>query len=146
MSLAENKKAFFDYQILEKFEAGLELRGFEVKAIRAGKAALAGAYVKIYNNEGWLVGASIHPFQKKNAPQDYDENRSRRLLLHKNEIKHLIGKSREKGLTIVPIKLYNKGGKIKIEIGIARGKTKSDKREKIKQRDSKREINRRLKS
>jgi len=146
MILLENKKAFFDYQILEKFEAGIELEGFEVKALRAQKGALSGAYVKIYNNEAWLVGASISPFQEKNTPPGYDKERPRRLLLKKKEINYLLGKSQEKGLTIVPLKLYNKGNLLKIEIGVAKSKKQFDKREIIKKRETEREIQRKLKT
>ena len=142
MALVENRKAYFNYEILETLEAGLELKGFEVKAIVSGKMSLAGARVKIYNNEAWLVSASIAPYQQNNVPEEYDQERPRRLLLHKDQIAHLLGVSQEKGLTIVPIKLYNKNNKIKIEIAIGRGKKKQDKRESIKKREAKREMRR----
>lgn len=142
---AANDKARFDYEILETFEAGLELRGHEVKAIRNGRASIKGTYVRILGNEAWLLGANIAPYQSGNAPADYDSQRSRKLLLKKSELKYLIGKSQERGLTLVPIKLYDKSGLIKLEIGIARGKKKYDKRETIKKREAERVIRRKLK-
>ncbi len=139
---AHNKKATFDYEILEKFEAGIELKGHEVKAIKAGKVSLTGAYVKEFGNELFLLGALVSPYQPSNVPKDYKEQRDRKLLLTKKELNYLIGKLNEKGLTIVPIKLYNKGGKVKLEIGVARGKKKYDKRETIKKRDVERRLRR----
>ncbi|MEK9183931.1 MAG: SsrA-binding protein SmpB [Patescibacteria group bacterium] len=130
-----NKKAYFNYEILETYEAGIELKGFEVKAIKTGKASIVGSFVIVKNNEAWLLNADIPPYQPANTPPDYDPKRTRRLLLKKEEIKELIGKTHENGLTIVPLKLYNKNGKIKIEIGIGRGKKKTDKRETIKKRE-----------
>lgn len=145
-ALIENKKAFFDYEILEKFEAGLELLGFEVKALRNKQGSLLGARVIIRGGEAYVIGMEIPPYQPKNTPPDYDPQRTRKLLLKKDEIKYLLGKSEERGLTIVPIRVYNKGRVIKTEIGVARGKKKYDKREKIKKRESKRKIERELKS
>ena len=142
---AENPKANFDYQILETLEAGLVLNGQEVKAIKNGKCSIKGAYVKILGGEAWLLGATIPPYQSKNAPPDYDEQRNRKLLLKKKELNRLIGKSREAGLTLVPIKLYNKNGLIKLELGIGKGKKKADKRGKIIERETKRKIQRALK-
>jgi SsrA-binding protein len=139
---AQNKKATFDYEILEKFEAGIELKGHEVKAIKAGKVSLTGAYVKEFGNELFLLGALVSPYQPRNVPKDYQEQRDRKLLLTKKELNYLAGKLNEKGLTIVPIKLYNKGGKVKLEIGVARGKKKYDKRETIKKRDVERRLRR----
>ena len=139
---AQNKKAAFDYEILEKFEAGIELKGHEVKAIKSGKVSLTGSYVKVLGNEIFLLGALVSPYQPNNVPKDYEEQRDRKLLLTKKEINYLIGKQKERGLTIVPIKLYNKGGKVKLEIGVARGKKKYDKREKIKKRDVERRLRR----
>lgn len=145
MAVVENKKARFDYHILERFEAGIVLLGHETKAVRAGKASIVGSYVKIYNEEAWLVGAQISPYQEKNVPPDYDQNRPRKLLLHKKEIAVLVGKTQEKNLTLVPLKLYNKGRRIKIEIALAKSKKAPDKRETIKKRDLEREVGRRLK-
>ena len=144
--LAENKKAYFDYEILEKFEAGLVLIGTEVKSIRNGRMSIKGAYVILKNGEPILIGANIPPYQPKNAPSDYDPERLRKLLLNKDEIKKLIGKTNQKGLTLKPLKVYAKNGKIKLEFGIAKGKKKSDKRESIKKRESQKDIDRALKA
>ncbi len=137
---AVNRRAFFDYDILKTYEAGIELFGFEVKAIKAGRINLAGAYVVIKNNEARLLNAAIAPYQVKNTPTGYDEMRSRRLLLHKAEIKELIGKSAQKGLTLVPLRVYSKKSLVKLEFAIARHKKKHDKRETIKAREAEREI------
>jgi len=145
MAVVENKKARFDYQILERFEAGIVLSGHEAKAVHVGKASIVGSYVKIYNKEAWLVGAQISPYQEKNVPPGYDQNRARKLLLHKKEIAVLVGKVQEKSLTLVPLKLYNKGRRVKIEIALAKSKKAPDKREAIKKRDLEREVGRRLK-
>ena len=139
---AHNKKATFDYEILEKFEAGIELKGHEVKAIKAGKVSLTGAYVKEFGGELFLLGALVSPYQPSNVPKDYKEQRDRKLLVTKKELNYLVGKLNEKGLTVVPIKLYNKGSKVKLEIGVARGKKKYDKREAIKKRDVERRLRR----
>jgi SsrA-binding protein len=144
-SLAENKKAFFNYEILEKFEAGMALNGQEVKSIKTRGISLAGSYVVIKGGETFWVGAKIPPYQPKNAPSNYQEERSRKLLLQKKEIQYLIGKSQEKGLTLIPLKLYTKAGKIKLEFGIGKGKKKFDKREAIKKRDIERDIRRAFK-
>ena len=143
--LAQNKKAYFDYEIVETFEAGIVLIGQEVKAIKTGHISLKGAYVVIKDNELFLIGANIPPYQPKNAPKDYQPERSRKLLLTKSEIKHLIGKSRQKGLTLIPLKVYTKRGNIKLEFGIGRGKKKYDKRETMKKREFDREKARTLK-
>jgi len=148
---SENKKAYFNYQILEKFEAGISLIGQEVKAIKMGRINLAGSYVVLRNEEVFLIGANIPPYQPKNAPPDYNPERLRKLLLKKSEIKYLIGKVKEKGLTLIPLKVYtNKGkmtsGRIKLEFGIAKGKRKFDKRELIKKREMDKEIRKELKS
>ncbi len=139
-----NKRAYFDYEFLENYEAGIELFGFEVKSIRNGRINLAGTYVVIRNNEAWLLNADIPPYQPANMPKDYDSKRTRRLLLKKSEIKNLIGRIQEKGLTLMPLKVYTKRGKIKIEIGLAKSRKKRDKREMIKKRDIEREIGRNL--
>lgn len=142
--ITTNKRAYFDYNILETFEAGIEFFGFEVKSIRAGRINLAGSYVLIRGNQAWLLNADIPPYQPKNAPQDYDSKRTRRLLLKKSEIKNLIGRIQEKGLTLLPLKVYTKNRKIKLEIGLAKSRKKADKRELIKKRDIEREISRKL--
>lgn len=144
-ALLENKKAYFDFEVLEKLEAGLELRGFEVKSLRQGRGSILGSRAIIRGEEAYIVGMDIPPYQPKNAPADYEPQRTRRLLLQKSEIKYLIGKAEERGLTIIPIKVYTKGPRIKIEIAVVRGKKKYDKREKIKERDTKRKIERTLK-
>ncbi len=142
MIIATNKRAYFDYQILETYEAGVELLGFEVKSIKTGRINLAGSYAVIKDNQIWLLNADIPPYQPKNMPKDYDSKRTRRLLLKKSEIKNLIGRTQEKGLTLVPLKVYTKSktGKIKIEIGLAKSRRKADKRELIKKREAEREI------
>jgi len=142
--LADNKKARFDYEILEEFEAGIVLNGQEVKSIRKGNISLKGSYVVIRGGEPYLIGANIPPYQPKNASPDYDPERSRKLLLNKKEIDHLVGKAEERGLTLIPLKVYAKYARIKLEFGIGKGKKKSDKRETIKKRDTDREIKREL--
>jgi len=143
--LSENKKAYFTYQILEKFEAGIALNGQEVKSIKLGRISLMGSYVVIRNGEVYLIGANVPAYQPKNAPADYDPQRSRKLLLRKKEINYLIGKSQQKGLTMIPLKVYTNNGKIKIEFGIGKGKKKFDKRETIKKRETEKEMKRELK-
>ena len=138
--ITENKKAYFSYAILEKFEAGLVLIGQEVKSIRSGRINLAGSYVMIKDEEVYLIGCNVPPYQPKNAPLDYNPGRSRKLLLKKSEIKYLIGKTKQKGLTLVPLKVYTKKRRIKLEFGIAKGKRKIDKRETIKKRETAREM------
>ncbi|MCK4474008.1 SsrA-binding protein SmpB [Candidatus Parcubacteria bacterium] len=133
--LAQNKKAYYDYEILETLEAGIVLIGQEVKAIKTGHIGLKGCFVMFKNQELFLIGANIPPYQPKNAPKDYEPERPRKLLLKKTEIKSLIGKTKQKGLTLIPLKVYTKRGKIKLLFGLARGKKKIDKREKIKKRD-----------
>lgn len=142
MALAENKRAYFDYDILETYEAGIVLFGYEVKSIKNGKINLSGAHVIIRDEEAWLLNADVPPYQPKNTPTDYDSKRTRRLLLNKKEIASLIGKTHEKGLTLVPLKAYIKGQKIKVEIGLARSKKKSDKREALKKKDIEKEMRR----
>ena len=142
--LAENKRANFDYELLETYEAGLVLYGHEVKAIRTGHVSLIGSYAVNKGNEFYLINALISPYQSANTAKDYDPQRSRKLLLKKSEIKSLIGKSRVKGLTLVPVKLYTKKSRIKLEFAVAKSKKKIDKREKIRKRDIEREIGRKL--
>ena len=143
---AENKKAYFNYEILEKITAGIELLGFEVKAIKAGRMSLDGSYAVIRGDEAFLIGSGVVSLQPKNTPKDYDERRNRKLLLTKKEIAYLAGKEKQNGLTIVALSVYNIGRKIKVELGLAKGKKNSDKRESIKKRDSDREIRRTLKN
>lgn len=146
MSLIDNKRATFDYHILETLEAGLELLGFEVKSLRAGYGSLKGARVVARGGEAYLVGATIPPWQAANAPKSYDPERTRRLLLSAKEIARVAAAEGEKGLTIIPIAVYNKDRRLKLEIAIARGKQKQDKRETIKKRDTERDIRRTLKT
>lgn len=149
--ISENKKAYFNYTILEKFEAGISLTGQEVKSLKTRGINLAGSYVILKQStlgetpEVFWIGANIHPYQPKNSPADYNPERSRKLLLKKSEIKELIGKSKQKGLTLIPLKLYTKKRKIKLEFAIAKKKKKFDKRELIKKRDMAREIQMTLK-
>lgn len=145
MSLIFNKKATFDYEILEKFEAGVEFLGFEVKSVQMKRGSLEGARVIVRGGEAFLIGASIPAFQPKNAPKSYEADRTRRLLLKKSEITRLADAEGQKGLTVIPISMYNKDRKIKAEIAIVRGKKKYDKRETIKKRDTEREMAREFK-
>ncbi len=146
MSLIDNKKALFDYAILDELEAGIELFGFEVKSIRNGQGSLKGARVVARGGEAYLVGATIPPWQIANAPKTYDPERPRRLLLNQQEIANVASAEGQKGLTIVPISLYNRGRVVKLGIAIARGKKKADKRSTIQARDEKRRIERTLKT
>jgi SsrA-binding protein len=143
--LIQNKKAHFDYEILEKLTAGIELFGFEVKSLRDKKGSLEGAYVTVRGGEAYLMNTNIPPFQSNNTVKNYDPVRNRRLLLTKKEIATLSATESKKGLTIVPISVYNKGRKIKVEIATVRGKKQFDKRESTKQRETEREIRRTLK-
>ena len=140
-TLAQNKRAGFDYEILEKFQAGVELTGHEAKSIKMGRFDLAGAHAILRNDEIFLVGANIPSFQPGNAPQNYEPQRTRKLLLKRDEIKYLIGKT-QSGLTVVPLRGYTNRGFVKIEIALAKGRKKHDKREVIKKREVKREIRR----
>jgi SsrA-binding protein len=142
---AENRKARFNYEFLEKYETGIELLGTEVKSVRGGQMSLEGAFVIIRGGEAFLINANIPPYQAKNAPKDYDPLRNRKLLLTKKEIAELAGSEKNKSLTIVPISVYNKGRKIKVEIALVKGKKKFDKREILKKRDTDREIRREIK-
>lgn len=142
---SENKKAFYDYQVLEKFEAGLVLIGQEVKSIRQGRISLAGSYVIFNSNlEPSLIGTKIPAYQPQNAGADYNPERTRKLLLNKKEINYLSGKAKTKGFSLIPLKVYEKSGRIKLEFGLSKGKKKYDKKEKIKKRDTDREVEREL--
>lgn len=144
--IAQNKKVLFNYEVLEKFQAGIVLNGQEVKSIRGGRMNLSGSFVVMKNEEAWILGAHIPAYQPKNAPSDYSPERTRKLLLTKKEIKYLMGKNQQKGLTIVPLAVYNAKDRIKVEIALVKPKKKFDKREKIIKRETTREIERKMKS
>jgi SsrA-binding protein len=146
MSIVENRKAFHDYFIEEKFEAGLALEGWEVKAIRAGRAQLKEAYVVVRAGEIYLIGAHISPLPEASTHIKPDPTRTRKLLLHAEEIRKLIGKVERAGYALVPIDLHYSRGRIKLEAGLARGKKQYDKREAEKERDWKREQQRLLRT
>ena len=139
--VSTNKKARFEYFILETFEAGLALKGTEIKSVRNGQISLQEAYVRTNGEEIWLVGAHIAPYVHASAFQ-HDPKRDRKLLMHKREIRKLFDEVRIKGMTIVPIKVYLKDGKAKLEIGLAKGKKQYDKRDAIRERDIERESSR----
>ena len=144
---AENRKARFNYEILEKFQAGLVLLGNEVKSIKLGRIQIAGSYVVVRNGELFLIGSAIAPYQPNNTPAGYNPERSKKLLVQKKEINELMGKVKERGLTLVPLRVYDiPSGKIKLEFALAKGKKKWDKREALKKRDIDREIQRTLRS
>jgi SsrA-binding protein len=139
MSIVENRKAFHDYFIEERFEAGLSLTGWEVKAIRAGRAHLKEAYVVVKNGELVLIGAHISPLTTASTHVHTDPTRTRKLLLHREEINRLVGKVERAGYTLAPLDLHYKNGRVKIEIGLAKGKKQHDKRDTIKEREWARE-------
>ncbi len=134
-----NRRAFYDYQILERFEAGINLYGAEVKAIRLGHADLTGSFVKIIGSEAYLVNAKIFPYQYA-RPEGYDERRTRKLLLHKSEIIALKSKTEGANLAIVPLSLYTTKSFIKVELALGKGRKKFEKKEAIKKRDLEREL------
>ena len=142
--LADNRKAGHDYFLMDRFEAGIVLQGTEVKALRDGRASLAQAYAEVRNGEAWLVGAEIQPYGHGNIA-NHEPLRDRKLLLHRRELESLQGKVRERGLTVVPTRLYWKDGRAKVELAIARGKQIVDKRRDIAKRDAQRQIERALK-
>lgn len=146
MAYVTNKKARFDFEILKTYEAGAVLLGHEAKAVRAGKAKLEGAHVVVKGGKAELVGARISPYQEKNTDKHYDPDRARTLLLSKKELGELEKQSDQAGLTIIPFAWYNAGRNIKLEIALCRGRKKHDKREALKKRDTKREIDRILKT
>jgi SsrA-binding protein len=145
MTIASNRKAHFDYDILETLTAGIELLGFEVKSLRTHAANLESAYVTIRGGEAYLVQMSVPAYQPSNTPADYDPLRIRKLILTKPEIRKLADIELAQGLTIVPLKVYNKGRKMKVELAVVRGKKKFDKRESIKKRETDRDMRRTLK-
>jgi SsrA-binding protein len=141
--IAENRRARHDYHLLERYEAGLVLTGTEVKSLRDGKANLQRAFADVRGEEVWLVGANIAEYTQGNIA-NHDPDRDRKLLLHRREIASLIGKVREKGLTLIPTRLYWRDGRAKVEIAVARGKEVRDKRREIAKRDAGRQIERAL--
>jgi SsrA-binding protein len=146
MSIVANKKAYHDYFVEEKFEAGLALEGWEVKAIRAGRAQLKEAYVVVKNGEILLIGAHVTPLSTASTHVHADPTRTRKLLMHRKEISRLVGQVERAGYTLVPIDLHFSKGRIKLEIGLAKGKKQYDKRESEKQRDWNREKQRLLRN
>jgi SsrA-binding protein len=136
--IASNKKAFHDYFIVQKFEAGLALTGTEVKSLRAGRANLKDSYVTIKDGEAFLLGAHISPYTHGNL-ENHDPERTRKLLLHRKELEKLKKETTEKGLTVVPLRLYFKGARVKAEIAVVRGKKQYDKRDTEKKREADRE-------
>lgn len=144
-TLIDNRKAHFNYEVIEKYEAGIELFGFEVKSIKGGRAILAGAFAIVRGGEVFLMNMQIPPYQMGNTPLDYDPTRTRKLLLSKKQIKEIAPSDNMKGLTLVPLSLYSKGRLIKVELGVVKGKKNYDKRETIKKRDVEREIDREYK-
>ncbi|MDY7005962.1 MULTISPECIES: SsrA-binding protein SmpB [unclassified Okeania] len=143
--ISDNRQARFNYHIIETYEAGVALQGTEVKSIREGKVNLRDGYALIRNNEAWLLNVHISPYQKAGEFFNHEPRRSRRLLLHKQEIRKLIGKVEQQGLTLVPLRMYFKRGWVKVDIALAQGKKLYDKRETIKQRDDKRTMQRVMK-
>ncbi|OIO31099.1 SsrA-binding protein [Candidatus Nomurabacteria bacterium CG1_02_43_90] len=146
MALVQNKKIHFNYEILEQYEAGIELFGSEVKSLRAGHGSLEGSHVTVRGGEAYLIGATIQPYQVNNITKGYDATRNRRLLLTKEEIATLATQESKKGLTIVPVTVYNKARKLKVEIAVVRGKKTYDKRESIKKREADRDVMRDIKN
>ena len=141
LQIVNNKKARFEYEILDTFEAGIVLTGTEVKAIRMKKANIEDGYARVINGEIFVTGVNISQYEKGNR-FNHEPVHDRKLLLHKHEIKRLIGKLKEKGLTLIPIRMYFKNGKVKIQMGLGKGKAKYDKRKAIQKRDMDREMQR----
>ncbi|GIW67270.1 MAG: SsrA-binding protein [Candidatus Parcubacteria bacterium] len=145
MVLIQNREALRNYEILERFVAGIELKGFEVKALFSGKGSLKGAYVSYKGDELFLKNFNLPPYQSQNTPRDYEPTRDRKLLLHRKEINYLLNKIKQPGLTIVPLKIYNQNRLIKVEIALVKGLKKYEKREKIRKREFQRQKERILK-
>lgn len=143
--IADNRKARHDYQLLDRFEAGIVLTGTEVKSLRAGRVSLQQAYADVRGEEVWLVAAHIDEYEQGNV-QNHEPARDRKLLLHRKEIASLIGKVRERGLTLVPTRMYWKNGRVKVELALARGKEQRDKRRDIAKRDAERQMERALRA
>lgn len=143
--LIDNRKAHFNYEVIETYEAGIELFGHEVKSVKGGRAILAGSFALVRGGEVFLMNMQIPPYQVGNTPVGYDQTRTRRLLLSKKQIKELADEDKKKGLTLVPLSLYSKGRLVKVELAVVKGKKEFDKRETIKKRDTDREIRREYK-
>jgi SsrA-binding protein len=142
--IADNRRARHDYHLLERYEAGIALTGTVVKSLRAGRADLARAFADVRDGEVWVMGAQIDEYAEGNVA-NHEPDRDRKLLLHRREIDSLLGKTRERGLTLVPTRIYFKDGKVKVEVALARGKEQRDKRRDIADRDAKRQVERALK-
>lgn len=143
--IAENRKALFDYHIEERYEAGMVLQGWEVKALRQGKVQLTDGYVVIRDGELFIIGCQINPIRSTSTHVPAEAARTRKLLLNKDEIRRLVGKVEQKGFTLVPLNLHWKGGRVKCDIALAKGKAEHDKRDTIKDREGKREVERAMK-
>lgn len=146
MSIVENRRAHFDYHLEERFEAGMVLEGWEIKAVRAGQVQLSDGYVVIRDGELYLIGCRINALISASTHVNPEADRTKKLLMHKEEIRRLIGKVEQKGFTLVPLNLHYKGGRVKAEIALAKGKAEHDKRSTIKDREGKREVERAMKS
>lgn len=144
-TLATNSRAKFDYDILKTYEAGIVLTGQEVKSVRSGNVSLKGAYGALHGGELWLINAHIGPYKKAGRLADYDPTRTRKLLLRSREIKELIGKVQSQGLTLIPLSVYTRGRRLKVELGLGRGRKKYEKREVIKKRAIQKELRQALK-
>ncbi|HEY3962774.1 MAG TPA: SsrA-binding protein SmpB [Gaiellaceae bacterium] len=142
--IAENRRARFDYELLDRFEAGIVLTGTEVKSLRQGRATMAQSWAEVRENEAWLMGVEIAIYDQ-GGPMNHEPSRPRKLLMHRREIDRLYGTVREKGLTLVPTRLYFKDGRVKVELAVARGKELRDKRRDIADRDAKRQMDRAVK-
>jgi SsrA-binding protein len=138
-AIATNRRARHEYEILETIEAGIVLRGTEVKSLRESQVTFKDSYATIRNNEGWLLGCHINPYSH-GSDANHDPDRDRKLLLHRREISRLTGKIAERGLTLIPLKLYLKNGRVKVELGLARGRKLHDKRSAIREREVRREM------
>ena len=145
-TIAVNRRARHDYSIDETFEAGIALTGTEIKSVRAHKVNLGDAYARVEHGEAWLIGAHIAPYEQASSQRgNHEPKRTRKLLLHRSEIDELVGRTRQKGQTIVPLRLYiNDRGRAKVELGLARGKQQHDRRRDIAERDAKRDMDREL--
>ena len=143
VTIAQNRRARHEYHVEDTFEAGIVLRGTEIKSIRAHKVSLADAYARIERDEAWLIGLHIAPWESTDVRFNHEPKRARKLLLHRREIDELLGRTKAKGLTLVPLRIYiTEAGKAKVELGLARGKQTWDRRREIAERDSRREMDR----